>query len=157
MHRSFCTIMSDHARENLGRIHRDQLRAVCCHHFGKFEGDFCDDLSTNLQCFKFFLLQGMQNATRAGSQLFHQENISKRRSSVIDLSDLKPSFSPIISDATTRIDRARRASIISMGEEADKYNNYGRRASVINDVIALADPHDERNGTFIKRASLSPA
>jgi hypothetical protein len=99
----------------------------------------------------------MQNATRAGSQLFHQENISKRRSSVIDLSDLKPSFSPIISDATTRIDRARRASIISMGEEADKYNNYGRRASVINDVIALADLHDERNGTFIKRASLSPA
>ena len=104
-----------------------------------------------------FFVQGMQNATRAGSQLFHQENISKRRSSVIDLSDLKPSFSPIISDATTRIDRARRASIISMGEEADKYNNYGRRASVINDVIASADLHYERSGTFTKRASLSPA
>lgn len=93
--------------------------------------------------------QGMQNATRAGSQLFHQENISKRRSSVIDLSDLKPSFSPTISEATTRIDRARRASIISLGEEANKYNNYGRRASVINQAMSSPDAYDEhdRSGT----------
>jgi hypothetical protein len=98
----------------------------------------------------------MQNATRAGSQLFHQENISRRRASVIDLSDLKPSFSPTISEATTRIDRARRASIISLGEEAVKYNNYGRRASVINQAVASPEAHDERNVSFIDHASVSP-
>jgi hypothetical protein len=79
------------------------LRAVCCHNLGKFEGALS---IFDLRNFANFheCPQGMQNATRAGSQLFHQDNISKRRASVIDLSDLKPSFSPLISEATQKYD-----------------------------------------------------
>jgi hypothetical protein len=42
-----------------------------------------------------------------------------------------------------------------MGEEADKYNNYGRRASVIQ-AVASPDFFGEQNTSFINQASISP-
>lgn len=77
------------------------MRAVCGHNLGKFEGVLPIFVLLNFGSVHM-CQQGMQNATRAGSQLFHQDNISKRRASVIDLSDLKPSFSPLISEATQK-------------------------------------------------------